>query len=480
MKTIHLVYDLNTYNLSNFFLYDYCSQADYTSRQIPESVQASASNVLEISSTSKPSDEIACDLDEIYATLLFDEINSEVLDNDVLEEIVEISVDDINDSIEESITLKEVLTNLAQATSYDQVSIFNLSRNHIWEGTKRALNRKSFSPEKKISVKFTDDIGQSEGAVDLGGPAREFFTLITEWLVNSRLFFGETTTKFLSLNAICLEEREYFMAGEIFAMSLVHGGPGANSLSSTCYDAVLNDLGTLNLTATLDDITDFELRASLGKLLQAPEMDDARRIINDEKLDTVFDMAGTFQVIRSKSDIDKIVQRTINWYVLGRSQPAYSSFKEGLQALGVFEAMLKYPKLFREAFCYKSQPLTVTMLQSIFKVECSEEGSNRRNAESLILSHWNDFLQDAEEDPTQISLSEILFFASGCKILPPQGLICELQFLHEAEKDGKLSKFPKANTCACILKLSVVHVDYESFKNAMVFGIKNARGFGCA
>jgi hypothetical protein len=271
------------------------------------------------------------------------------------------------------------------------------------------------------------------------------------------------------------------MAGEIFAMSLVHGGPAANCLSSTCYDAlVVNETETLKLNAKLDDIADFELRASLVKLSQAAEVDEACQIISDEKLDSVFDMAGTLQVIRSKADVDKIVQRTINWYALGRSQRAYSSFKEGLKALGVLKAMLKYPKLFKEAFCYKPQPLTVTMLQSIFQVERAEESSNRRNAESLILSHWNDFLQDAEEDPTQISLSEILFFASGCKILPPQGLVCQIHFLHEAEKDGNLSKFPKANTCACILKLPVVHLDFDGFKNAMMFGIKNACGFGCA
>ena len=97
-----------------------------------------------------------------------------------MEDIVETNVDDvIHGDIEENITLKEILLNLAEATSYDQISIFNLSRNHIWEGTKRAMNRKSFSPRNKLSVKFTDDIGQSEGAVDMGGPAREFFTLIT-------------------------------------------------------------------------------------------------------------------------------------------------------------------------------------------------------------------------------------------------------------------------------------------------------------
>ena len=238
--------------------------------------------------------------------------------------------------------MNEILSNLAKETSYDKISIFNLSRNHIWDGTKKAMNRKLFSPQNKLSVKLTDDIGQSEGAVDMGGPAREFFTLITEWLVNSRLFFGGISSKFLLLNATCLEEREYFMVGQIFAMSLVHGGRGVNCLSRSCYDAIVNELGTLNLSAVLDDISDLEIRASLSKLLQAPGKDAARKIISKEKLDAVLDMAGTLQMIRNKADIEKIVQRTINWYILARSQPAYCSFKEGLRALCILEAMLKF------------------------------------------------------------------------------------------------------------------------------------------
>ena len=51
----------------------------------------------------------------MYATLLFDEVNSDVLDNDLSEEIVETNVDDtINDSNEESITLQEILTKILQ------------------------------------------------------------------------------------------------------------------------------------------------------------------------------------------------------------------------------------------------------------------------------------------------------------------------------------------------------------------------------
>ena len=365
-----------------------------------------------IPTTQHPSDE----LDSMYATLLFDEVNFDMFDNDLVAEETEVKV--IED-IEENTTLKEVLGKLGEQISFEKVSLFNLSRNHAWEGTKRALNRKSFSPENKLSVKFTDDIGQSEGAIDMGGPAREFFTIITEWLLSSQLFFGEPTSKFLSLNATSLEEREYFMAGEIFAMSLVHGGPGINCFSSTCCDAIVNDSGTLNLTAKLQEIPDHELRSSLSKLLQAPSVTDAHQIITADKLDTIFEMAGTMRVIRTKADVDKVVQLTINWHVLGRCELSYSSFKEGLRALGVLAAISAHPKLFREIFCYRSECLTAVIMESIFKVIRAEEGSNRRNAESLVLSYWNDVLQGAEDDPTEISLAEILFFASGCRVLPP-------------------------------------------------------------
>lgn len=204
------------------------------------------------------------ELDEIYASILFNELNSDILDS---EEEPEAGCSSIQESSEMSthlehefqkeITLKQVLQDLSKSINKDETSHFNISRNHLWEGSKRPLNRKSFSPTKKVSVKFTDDIGKSEGAVDLGGPAREYFTLATEWLVNSQLFVGGATSKFLSLNAQCLEEREYFMAGQIFAMSLVHGGPAMKCLSETCYTALID--GIQNVSASIKDVHDYEL-----------------------------------------------------------------------------------------------------------------------------------------------------------------------------------------------------------------------------
>ena len=146
--------------------------------------------------------------DEVYAALIFDEFSSD--DKCIIEgeKSALLSVAEA-ETIGANITLREILQNLSSVITDSETCKFNISRNHIWEGAKRALNRKSFKPQNKLSVKFTDDIGISEGAVDLGGPAREFFTLVTERLVNSQLFVGGPNSKFLSFNTRCLEKRKY-------------------------------------------------------------------------------------------------------------------------------------------------------------------------------------------------------------------------------------------------------------------------------
>ena len=99
--------------------------------------------------------------DEIYASLLLDDITSD-------EEIVigdeEIIFPGDKDEINEpNITLKEILNNLSLLINETGTSKFNIGRNYIWEGTKRALNRKPPKPQNIHPVKYTDGIGNSEG-----------------------------------------------------------------------------------------------------------------------------------------------------------------------------------------------------------------------------------------------------------------------------------------------------------------------------
>lgn len=67
----------------------------------------------------------------------------------------------------------EVINDLAAQINADYLTKFNIARNFMWEGAKRAVSHKTFSPANKVSVKFTDDSGTGEGAIDWGGPMGE-------------------------------------------------------------------------------------------------------------------------------------------------------------------------------------------------------------------------------------------------------------------------------------------------------------------
>ncbi len=92
------------------------------------------------------------------------------------------------DADEETIT--EILFRLGSSISNAKISKFNVSRSHIWESARRGFSKSSFFPTQKVSVMFTDDDGVSEGAIDLGGPTREFFTLVLNEMVKGNLFEG--------------------------------------------------------------------------------------------------------------------------------------------------------------------------------------------------------------------------------------------------------------------------------------------------
>ena len=61
----------------------------------------------------------SADLDSVYATFFFDEISSDVFENDCMTDMVEVHVIE-DDAIEENVILKEVLENLAKQISSDK------------------------------------------------------------------------------------------------------------------------------------------------------------------------------------------------------------------------------------------------------------------------------------------------------------------------------------------------------------------------
>ena len=284
---------------------------------------------------------------------------------------------------------KKILNEVAGKINVDALAKFNIARNFLWEGTKRAVSHKAFSPANKISVKFTDDARTSEGTIDWGGPMREFFTLILQYIHDSQLLCGPENRKLLSYNVNnvkCLEDNDYFVVRLMLAMSLVHGGPVHHFLSPIMFHALISDHP---VTVSLQDVYDHELRSSLQ---ETETVEKAKRCLLQSNLSTVLDLAGTLGMpLKTLDDVKRMVATTAQWFVLGRCKAALEVFWDSFSALGVLEAAKEHPNSLRPLFCDLPEKLTGERIEELFQGKASPAGSSKAVAESLVLARWSDF-----------------------------------------------------------------------------------------
>ena len=69
-------------------------------------------------------------------------------------------------------------------------TIVNVRHGHIYADSCRCLQRKRFSPSAIMAVCFANDFGNSEGAVDIGGPCRKFVCLLVNAANEHSVIFG--------------------------------------------------------------------------------------------------------------------------------------------------------------------------------------------------------------------------------------------------------------------------------------------------
>ncbi|XP_002736541.1 G2/M phase-specific E3 ubiquitin-protein ligase-like [Saccoglossus kowalevskii] len=313
---------------------------------------------------------------------------------------------------------------------------------------------------------------------DRGGPMREMLTLTMNHIVGSHLLDGTSTTKFLTCISKSVDENEYYLVGQIIAMSLVHGGPAPHCFADHFFNVIVH--GTESVKPTTEDLpVGSAVKEDLLKLRNV-NVEEANSVISGT-LENLLELTGIWKHIQSEDDKENVIRDTIKWYLFGRTKTAVDQFKNGLSTLGVLAAIQEYPFVFKPSFCYEAVPLTAATFAVSEKVVItrSENESNAYNVESRVLAHWADFLQDVEESESQLTLAQLLMFSTGCCEFV-FGLQLGVQFRHEKEANEMHSKFPKANTCAGILSLPVVHNTYDEFKNAMEFGLANAKGFSYA
>ncbi|XP_039620434.1 G2/M phase-specific E3 ubiquitin-protein ligase-like [Polypterus senegalus] len=243
-----------------------------------------------------------------------------------------------------------------------------------------------------MSIKFTDDAGHSEGAVDIGGPRREFLRLLMRYLQSSSLFMGPEHKKYLAVNSTAVRTDDYFIAGRAIAVCLVHGGPPPQFIATELYDALVSGPG--NVKCDFKNIEDEDIRSKLQKIYEVKTLGEANEAVL--KFQDFLSLAGCLRRVISVECSKQIVEEATNWYFFGRTRGVFERFKQGLCTLGVLDAIHKFPKAFYPALCYTEKTLTWQEMDKMFTITLEYQGGNKRQLQTKIIGWWRDHLIDVQ------------------------------------------------------------------------------------
>ncbi|CAH0552505.1 unnamed protein product [Brassicogethes aeneus] len=292
---------------------------------------------------------------------------------------------------------------------------------------------------------------------------RELFRLSLKQLQNSEIFLGSKESKIFNLNLTALEKEKHLLAGKIFAISIIHGGPRPNFVSKTVFNYLANGSGY----PMLEDLQNTPFHKAICDITASETIESFQKFISSH--DKLLDLGVSPASFENK---DKLIKEIIHYLVIDRPRRGLEQFAEGLKMLSVLSLIMKYPEQASSLFCFKKEThLTAKYLNRLFCVKRSSVGTQRRLLESQTTAFWRDYLQNCEDGDCQVSLSDVLAFATGCNTEPALGFDQQptIEFLHDDP-----SLFPKSNTCALILYLPIVASDdYEMYKNNLTFGILN-------
>ncbi|KAI7789966.1 putative G2/M phase-specific E3 ubiquitin-protein ligase-like [Triplophysa rosa] len=349
----------------------------------------------------------------------------------------------------------------------------NVIRDNLLQGSLQAFKRRRFNPGARLDVVFVDSDGVGEGAVDEGGPTREYLRLLMREIQTSRIFEGPENNRLLALDTHALENGLYSTIGKMIAVCIIHGGVGPHFFSDRLF---MQLFGKCTPPVSLEEIADRSFREKLLKIKDADSVQKSHATISDAV--DCLSMMGALRYISSLEERDSLVQSAADYFVNGRTVLALRQFEEGLKTLGLLEEIKNRPEIFEDLFVNAVRPLGAKDLSTLFQVNFSPLGSNKRQLENKTICFWRDWLIDVEEgDCNPLTLEMVLEFASGASSVPPLGFPHQpqIEFLHEDGQEDRI--FPEANTCLIVLRLPI-HSTYESFRTYITEGILQSPTFG--
>ncbi|XP_072037563.1 G2/M phase-specific E3 ubiquitin-protein ligase-like [Amphiura filiformis] len=363
---------------------------------------------------------------------------------------------------------------------HQEKNLINVNRRNPLGGAFRALERGSYSPYSCFNVVFVAGGSKKtgEGAVDLGGPTKEFFRLVRHASLRLSIFQGPPNSLELAPDQTALEQHTYKHVGELMALSLVHGGPGPRAFSEEMYARLANSKPQPNFT--VEDMQDPDFAAKLSAIEKAESTESLNIAVNDPVIETLMTCAGLYGKIINLQTKSALVGQILTYLLYGRLEPYYSQFREGLSTLGCLESVQKNPAVWHDVFCTHSEPLQAEAVGGLFSnVNYNEEKPEVMERQEEVYSWFRDFLLDLQEgvktqDNKRVTLENLLIFVTCADTEPPTG------FDPQPSVSFVEGKTPLASTCSNTLKLPLGNQRFPEFKSFMIEGIVGGQDFGMA
>uniref|UniRef100_A0A671V683 HECT domain-containing protein n=1 Tax=Sparus aurata TaxID=8175 RepID=A0A671V683_SPAAU len=343
----------------------------------------------------------------------------------------------------------------------DQTQTFNISvtRQDMYErGMRQWSRQKKGSPKNPLVVSFIGEYGIDQGAL-----RKEFLTEVMRG-IEAHFFEGDGEKgKNPKYSLLDYQDNKFKTCGEIFATSLVQGGPAPNFLTRWCYHFLCH--GTMDNNSVPNDVTSPDIKSNEDALLQLS--------------DTIV-ACGYMGPIHV--DHKKAITDAVSLHGLLRLIPILSQLREGLRLYGLDEVLGHHGRMCQQLFV----PGFIQEVDSDFVVNAlcpsfSEEGTTRRHREMKIINFLQDFLQKLE-DREGISCQEshlFLQWVTGQGHLPlieteREMFKISISFTHDCQTHyGEHSLcFPTVNACATGLNFPTQHIEtFEDFEKNLTTAI---------
>ncbi|XP_041960192.1 G2/M phase-specific E3 ubiquitin-protein ligase-like isoform X2 [Alosa sapidissima] len=380
---------------------------------------------------------------------------------------------DLEDSPDRLESLVKALQNRLPELPPPRSNTINVVRDDVFNCAERAFKRQRFNPEAPIYVVFVDNDGSVEGAVDQGGPRREFLRLLTRDIQHSRIFEGPEESRSRALDGGALQDGLYRTIGRMLAVAFIQGGLPVHFFSDRLYSQIS---GLPSPKYRVEDVVDYDIRSILEKISTAGTVEAARLEVMAAA--ETLGVMGALKFINNLEDRDVVVQIALQFYLEDRLAQALTQFKEGLLTLGLLDEVMCNPRAFQRAFTQPPLPLTATDLANLFTPTLSPVGSNRRRLENRTIAHWRDWLLEVEEgNMDHVQVEDVLVFCSGASRVPLSGFPEPpmLDFFLVTDSNS----LPLANTCSVTLRLPL-HSNYPDFSRPIQLAVAWSGVFGFA